>query len=395
LQQVPPAHATSSAADRSLMDASTSLAAGAAGLRASFAAAAGAASSHFATASASASMASSRPRSRAASALTAGRSLDVSGVAGAHTQQLRRLAGAPVLAASARPSPMLRLEHGAARSPALSLPPSVAGSSGCSSAQSLGLTFLARWPGPLPALPAAASRSAGAGRVRSRSPMLGGAISSGSASVQTSALWRQRAPRLQTHGSHPGCEDCDGVAVRAAGSTDPLQPDGGVRDGAGAGAGTAPSMCLQFQLRAVPRLFDVPLGPSELRELLEVLRQRSPPPQGLATQHSGHAAAAAAAPAMAVDGAPVTAVEAGGCVARLPLPANPALLCRLFHAGLAPPAIFRILQYKACRGAVMFGDALSHDHCWRLVRDLAACAHPFQCAHGRPSVAPLVTLLEG
>jgi hypothetical protein len=199
------------------------------------------------------------------------------------------------------------------------------------------------------------------------------------------------------HGSHLGCEDCDGVALQAAGSTRFLRgcasDEGGVGDGAGSVASAAPSVCLQFQLRAAPRLFDVPLGPSELRELLEVLRQRSPPPHGLATPHSGHAGAAAAL--MTVDGVSAAASEPDGCTAQPPPPANPALLCRLFHAGLSPPAIFRILQYKACRGAVMFGDALSHDHCKRLVRDLAACAHPFQCAHGRPSVTPLVTLMEG
>lgn len=40
----------------------------------------------------------------------------------------------------------------------------------------------------------------------------------------------------------------------------------------------------------------------------------------------------------------------------------------------------------------MFNDRLTLEHCSNLVRQLAACAFPFQCAHGRPSMVPLVRL---
>lgn len=40
----------------------------------------------------------------------------------------------------------------------------------------------------------------------------------------------------------------------------------------------------------------------------------------------------------------------------------------------------------------MFNDALSAEECEGLVRRLARCAFPFQCAHGRPSLVPLVDL---
>lgn len=40
----------------------------------------------------------------------------------------------------------------------------------------------------------------------------------------------------------------------------------------------------------------------------------------------------------------------------------------------------------------MFNDKLSKDDCVQLVRRLACCAFPFQCAHGRPSMVPLVDL---
>lgn len=43
-------------------------------------------------------------------------------------------------------------------------------------------------------------------------------------------------------------------------------------------------------------------------------------------------------------------------------------------------------------GAIMFNDVLSAGECEHLVRRLGRCAFPFQCAHGRPSLVPLVDL---
>ena len=40
----------------------------------------------------------------------------------------------------------------------------------------------------------------------------------------------------------------------------------------------------------------------------------------------------------------------------------------------------------------MFNDELSIDDCKALVRNLAGCVFPFMCAHGRPSMVPLVDL---
>ncbi|CAN0301566.1 unnamed protein product, partial [Ectocarpus fasciculatus] len=39
-----------------------------------------------------------------------------------------------------------------------------------------------------------------------------------------------------------------------------------------------------------------------------------------------------------------------------------------------------------------FGDLLSRSDCVELVAKLASCAHPFFCAHGRPSVVPICVL---
>ncbi|CAN0408944.1 unnamed protein product [Lampetra planeri] len=60
--------------------------------------------------------------------------------------------------------------------------------------------------------------------------------------------------------------------------------------------------------------------------------------------------------------------------------------------GTLPRAIVRILNSQACHGAVKFGDKLSWDECASLMRDLAKCQLPFQCAHGRPAMMPLANL---
>ena len=40
----------------------------------------------------------------------------------------------------------------------------------------------------------------------------------------------------------------------------------------------------------------------------------------------------------------------------------------------------------------MFNDVLSRDECIDLLQRLAECALPFQCAHGRPSMVPLLDI---
>ncbi|KAJ5949662.1 hypothetical protein N7454_001246 [Penicillium verhagenii] len=57
-----------------------------------------------------------------------------------------------------------------------------------------------------------------------------------------------------------------------------------------------------------------------------------------------------------------------------------------------PQGIFDLLNSRACRGAIMFNDPLSIDDCRTLVSRLARCAFPFQCAHGRPSMIPILDL---
>ncbi|KAG6004998.1 hypothetical protein E4U21_000570 [Claviceps maximensis] len=64
-----------------------------------------------------------------------------------------------------------------------------------------------------------------------------------------------------------------------------------------------------------------------------------------------------------------------------------------FHS--CPDGILELLYSRACRSAVMFNDELSLDECKQLVYRLSQCAFPFQCAHGRPSMAPVVDIGSG
>ncbi|KAI0331238.1 hypothetical protein GY45DRAFT_1322484 [Cubamyces sp. BRFM 1775] len=55
-----------------------------------------------------------------------------------------------------------------------------------------------------------------------------------------------------------------------------------------------------------------------------------------------------------------------------------------------PRELVDLVNSKACRGAIMFNDTLTLDQCKRLLDELSETALPFQCAHGRPSLVPLV-----
>jgi DNA mismatch repair protein MLH3 len=57
-----------------------------------------------------------------------------------------------------------------------------------------------------------------------------------------------------------------------------------------------------------------------------------------------------------------------------------------------PDGIVELLNSRACRTAIMFNDHLTIEECQSLVARLARCAFPFQCAHGRPSMVPILDL---
>ncbi|ROV97126.1 hypothetical protein VMCG_07524 [Cytospora schulzeri] len=65
----------------------------------------------------------------------------------------------------------------------------------------------------------------------------------------------------------------------------------------------------------------------------------------------------------------------------------------LFHG--CPQGIVELINSRSCRSAVMFNDPLTLDQCTNLLDRLVRCVFPFQCAHGRPSMVPLVDLGDG
>ncbi|QDS76278.1 hypothetical protein FKW77_001784 [Venturia effusa] len=64
----------------------------------------------------------------------------------------------------------------------------------------------------------------------------------------------------------------------------------------------------------------------------------------------------------------------------------------LMSMGSLPQGILDMVNSRACRSAIMFNDALSKSDCENLIRELAKCTFPFMCAHGRPSMVPLLDL---
>ncbi len=59
---------------------------------------------------------------------------------------------------------------------------------------------------------------------------------------------------------------------------------------------------------------------------------------------------------------------------------------------IKPGFIKRTLASYACRYAIMFGERLTKDQCIQLIADLSKCDMCFICAHGRPSVVPLIDM---
>ncbi|XP_069574614.1 DNA mismatch repair protein Mlh3 isoform X2 [Brachyistius frenatus] len=71
------------------------------------------------------------------------------------------------------------------------------------------------------------------------------------------------------------------------------------------------------------------------------------------------------------------------------------LLCSTGRVrGTLPLTVLKVLASLACHGAIKFNDTLSRDECHSLVASLSSCQLPFQCAHGRPSIVPLVDVLH-
>jgi len=59
-----------------------------------------------------------------------------------------------------------------------------------------------------------------------------------------------------------------------------------------------------------------------------------------------------------------------------------------------PRRLLELVNSKACRGSIMFNDPLTLSQCQNLMQKLASTNFPFICAHGRPSLAPLMEYEE-
>uniref|UniRef100_A0A5K3EXU8 MutL_C domain-containing protein n=1 Tax=Mesocestoides corti TaxID=53468 RepID=A0A5K3EXU8_MESCO len=57
-------------------------------------------------------------------------------------------------------------------------------------------------------------------------------------------------------------------------------------------------------------------------------------------------------------------------------------------------AVVLLLQTKACRSAIRFGDPIKLEEQSKLLKQLLQCSQPFHCAHGRPSFAPLLKVIH-
>ncbi|XP_017767501.1 PREDICTED: DNA mismatch repair protein MutL-like [Eufriesea mexicana] len=59
-----------------------------------------------------------------------------------------------------------------------------------------------------------------------------------------------------------------------------------------------------------------------------------------------------------------------------------------------PPTIHNAIAMEACHGAIKFGDPLTLKECKRLLKSLTETKIPTRCAHGRPSIIPLLELTD-
>lgn len=57
-----------------------------------------------------------------------------------------------------------------------------------------------------------------------------------------------------------------------------------------------------------------------------------------------------------------------------------------------PKFLMDVLSSQACHGAIRFGSVLEKSECHNILKALSKCVLPFQCAHGRPSLMPIVDL---
>ncbi|XP_011497211.1 PREDICTED: DNA mismatch repair protein Mlh3-like [Ceratosolen solmsi marchali] len=61
---------------------------------------------------------------------------------------------------------------------------------------------------------------------------------------------------------------------------------------------------------------------------------------------------------------------------------------------ILPITIHNVIASEACHEAIKFGDPLNVDECLLLIQALQDTKAPIRCAHGRPSIIPLIDLAD-
>ncbi|EPE07726.1 dna mismatch repair protein [Ophiostoma piceae UAMH 11346] len=74
------------------------------------------------------------------------------------------------------------------------------------------------------------------------------------------------------------------------------------------------------------------------------------------------------------------------------VPAASEALSWITRLNRCPQPILDLVSSKACRSAIRFNDPLAREECVELLARLLGCSFPFQCAHGRPSMVPVLNL---
>lgn len=66
--------------------------------------------------------------------------------------------------------------------------------------------------------------------------------------------------------------------------------------------------------------------------------------------------------------------------------------CKVIDRKMAPRAISRAYASQACRAAIKFGDELTNEECSELLKKLIETRLCFICAHGRPTILPMLDI---
>jgi DNA mismatch repair protein MLH3 len=81
-----------------------------------------------------------------------------------------------------------------------------------------------------------------------------------------------------------------------------------------------------------------------------------------------------------------------GVLSRIPMNMNRGASSWQERIATCPKGLLDMINSRACRSAIMFNDELDMSQCEELVQRLATCVFPFVCAHGRPSMVPLIDI---